>query len=98
MALDKKIQQYIDLKKQIDELEEKLDAIKDDVLTITKESDNKIEGDNFVIKRVTREKFTFSDEYEAKSKELKELRKHEIKEKIATPDGVTEYVTLKFND
>ena len=98
MALDKKIQQYIDLKKQIDELEEKLDLIKDDVLTITKESDDKIEGDNFVIKRVTREKFAFSDEYEAKSKELKELRKHEIKEKIATPDGVTEYVTLKFID
>ena len=98
MALDKKIQQYIDLRKQIDELEEKLDAIKDEVLTITKESDDKIEGDDFVIKRVTREKFTFSDEYEAKSKELKELRKHEINEKIATPVGITEYVTLKFND
>ena len=89
MALDSKIQQYIDLKKQIDELEEKLDLIKDDVLTIAKESDDRIEGDNFVIRRVTREKYSFSDEYEARSRELKELRKHEIKEKIATPDGIT---------
>lgn len=98
MALDPKIQKYIEIKKEIDKLEEQLDAIKEDVLTITKESDDKIEGDNFVIKRVTREKYKFSDEYEAKNKELKELRKHEIAEKIAVIDGETEYVTLKFSD
>jgi septal ring factor EnvC (AmiA/AmiB activator) len=90
------IQKYVELKQQIAELEAELDQIKDEVLKAVTSRDGEIAGENYVLKTTRRAKFKFSDEYENKNKELKELRKTEIDSGTATPDGFTEYVSIRF--
>lgn len=93
----KVLDRYIELKQQIDKLDDELDGIKDKVFTIVDAAkDNKIESDKYTLKSTRRVKYKFSDEYEAKNKELKALKKSEIEDKIATEDGFSEYVTCKL--
>lgn len=89
---------YAWLKEEISKLEDELDAVKDEVFTIVDESGGKIDNDAFVIRSQKRPKYKYSDEYEAKNKELKALKKSEIEDEIATIEGYSEYVTIKFKD
>ena len=93
----KEIDRYIELKQKIDELEDELDGIKDNIFKIVDAAeDNKIESDTYTLKSTRRVKYKYSQEYDAKNKELKALKKSEIENKIATEDGFSEYVTLKL--
>ena len=93
----KEIDRYIELKQQIDKLEDELDGLKDNIFKIVDAADdNKIESDTYTLKSTRRVKYTYSQEYDAKNKELKALKKSEIENKIATEDGFSEYVTLKL--
>ena len=93
----KEIDRYIELKQQIDKLEDELDGMKDKIFKIVDAAkDNKIESDVYTLKSTRRVKYKYSEEYEAKNKELKALKKSEIENKIATEDGFSEYVTLKL--
>ena len=93
----KEIDRYIELKQQIDKLEDELDGLKDNIFKIVDAADdNKIESDTYTLKSTRRVKYKYSQEYDAKNKELKALKKSEIENKIATEDGFSEYVTLKL--
>ena len=93
----KEIDRYIELKQQIDKLEDELDGIKENIFKIVDAAeDNKIESDTYTLKSTRRVKYKYSQEYDAKNKELKALKKSEIENKIATEDGFSEYVTLKL--
>ena len=93
----KEIDRYIELKQQIDKLEDELDGIKENIFKIVDAAkDNKIESDTYTLKSTRRVKYKYSEEYDAKNKELKALKKSEIENKIATEDGFSEYVTLKL--
>ena len=89
----KEIDRYIELKQQIDKLEDELDGLKDNIFKIVDAADdNKIESDTYTLKSTRRVKYKYSQEYDAKNKELKALKKSEIENKIATEDGFSEYV------
>ena len=93
----KETDRYIELKQQIDKLEDELDGLKDNIFKIVDAAeDNKIESDTYTLKSTRRVKYKYSQEYDAKNKELKALKKSEIENKIATEDGFSEYVTLKL--
>lgn len=93
----KEIDRYIEIKQQIDKLEDELDGLKDNIFKIVDAADdNKIESDTYTLKSTRRVKYKYSQEYDAKNKELKALKKSEIENKIATEDGFSEYVTLKL--
>jgi len=96
MSDEQKLERYIELKEQIDKLEDELDTIKEDVFKIVDAAaDSKIESGDYVFKSTKRPKYKYSDEYEAKNKELKALKKSEVEDKIATIEGYSEYVTMK---
>lgn len=96
---ESKLERYVELKQQIDKLEDELDLIKEEVFKfVDAGNDNKFENDKFTFKATKRPKYKFSDEYDAKNKELKALKKSEIADNVATIDGYSEYVTLKMKD
>ena len=92
------LKRYVEIKKEIDKLEEELDLLKDKVFAAVDEAGGEIKDDAFVMKTQKRPKYKFSDEYEAKNKELKALKKDEIESGVATIDGYSQFVTLKLKD
>lgn len=90
------LERYAWLKQQISLLEAELDEIKDDVLKTVEGSGGEFANDQFVLKTSKRPKYKFSDDYEAKNNELKELRKVEIDSGTAVIDGYSEFVTIRF--
>ena len=96
---EQKLERYVELKQQIDKLEDELEGMKGDVFQfVNAENDKKFENDKFTFKATSRPKYKYSDEYEAKNRELKELKTSEIKDQVATIAGYSEYVTLKLKD
>lgn len=91
-------QRYVTLKQEISKLEDELDLIKEKVFQGVDEAGGKFDGDSYVLKTQKRPKYKFSDEYEAKNKELKALKKDEIDSGAATIEGYSEYVTMKMKD
>lgn len=92
------LERYVELKQQIGKLEDELDLIKDKVLAEVEDAGGKVEGDAFTLKTQKRPRYKFSDEYEAKNKELKALKKDEIDSGTATIEGYSEFVTVKMKD
>lgn len=92
------LKRYVEIKKEIDKLEEELDLLKDKVFAAVDEAGGEIKDDAFVMKTQKRPKYKFSDEYEAKNKELKALKKDEIESGVATIDSYSQFVTLKLKD
>ena len=95
MAADS-LQRYIEIKRQIGDLERQLDELKDDVFKVVDKKGGEVADDSFVIRSYKKPKYKFSDNYDAKNDELKQLRKTEIDDGIATIDGYSEYVTVRF--
>ncbi len=97
MAADS-LQRYIEIKRQIGDLERQLDELKDDVFKVVDKKGGEVADDSFVIRSYKKPKYKFSDNYDAKNDELKQLRKTEIDDGIATVDGYSEYVTVRFKE
>ena len=98
MESNEALERYAELKKQISALEKELDEIKTAVFESVESSEGVFESEGFVLKTQKRPKYKFSKEYESKNAELKELRKKEIDDGVATIDGYSEFVTVKFKD
>ena len=98
MADQSTLQRYVELKQEISKLEDELDIIKEKVFATVDEAGGKFEDDGFVLKTQKRPRYKFSDEYEAKNKELKALKKDEIESGAAVIDGYSEFVTVKLKD
>ena len=57
-----------------------------------------MENDAFVLSSQKRPRYKYSADYEKKNDELKALKKQEIEDGIATIDGYSEFVTVKFRE
>lgn len=90
------IERYVWLKQQISQLESELDEIKGEVFKSVDGEGGELAQENYVLKTTKRPKYKFSDDYEKKNSELKELRKSEIESGSATIDGYSEFVTVRF--
>ncbi len=95
---DTALERYVELKREISKLEKELDEIKDSIFKVVDEAGGEVADAKFVLKTQKRPKYKYSDEYETKNKELKELKKEEVKNGTAVIDGYSEFVTLKFKD
>lgn len=95
---DAAIERYVELKRQISTLEKELNEIKDSIFKTVDEAGGEVAESAFVVKSQKRPKYKFSDDFETKNKELKELKKAEIENGIASIDGYSEFVTVKFKD
>lgn len=89
---------YVAVKKEIGKLEEELELLKGKVLEAVETAGGEIDDDAFVLKSQKRPKYRFSEEYEARNKELKELKKAEIDSGVATIEGYSSFVTVKLKD
>lgn len=92
------LERYVELKRQIAELEKELDTIKETIFQTVDGAGGQVAEERYVLKTQRRPKYKFSDTYEAKNQELKDLKKAEIDNGIATIDGYSEFVTIKFKD
>ena len=92
------LERYAEIKKTISGLEKELDEIKSVVFESVEASDGVVENETFVLKTQKRPKYKFSADYETKNAELKDLRKKEIDDGVATIDSYSEFVTVKFKD
>lgn len=95
---DAAVDRFIELKRQIGELEDELDKIKDDVFKVVDEAGGKSEYEGFTIRCNKKPKYEYSEEYQAKNDELKKLKKSEVEDGVATISGYSEYVTVRFKD
>ena len=92
----KSLARYVEIKQQISELEKELEDLKEAVFNEVKQEDGEIDRDNFVIRSYENPKYKFSDDYDKKNTELKELRKAEIENGTAVIEGYSEFVKLIF--
>lgn len=90
------VELYAWLKKQITELENELDQVKDQVFEIVDKDGGERETDEFVAKCTKRPKYKYSESYDQKNEELKALKKSEIENGVATIDGYSQFVTFRF--
>ena len=90
------LERYIELKQQISELEKELDELKEKVFVDVDAQGGEIDADNYVIRSYKSPRYKFSDTYDSRNTELKELRKKEIDVGIAVVDGYSEFVKLIF--
>ena len=97
MAADS-LQRYIEVKRQIGDLERELEELKGDVFSVVDAKGGEVADDSFVIRSYKKPKYKFSDNFETKNDELKQLRKSEIDDGVATIDGYSEFVTVRFKD
>ena len=95
---DATLERYVELKREIAELEKELDSIKETIFKQVDGAGGEVAEDTFVLKIQRRPKYKFSDAYEAKNQELKDLKKAEIENGTATIDGHSEFVTIKFKN
>ena len=98
MSDNSALERYVAIKQEISKLEDELDLIKEKVFGQVEEAGGKVDSDRFVLKTQKRPRYKFSEEYEAKDKELKTLKKAEIESGVATIDGYSEFVTVKMKD
>lgn len=92
------LERYLDLKKKIAELEKEMDEIKEEVLGFVNDQGGNMEDERFTAKVQKRPKYKFSDDYEKKNDELKELRKKEIDDGVATIESYSEFLTLRLRE
>ena len=95
---DAAFERYVELKREISKLENELDELKESIFKAVDTAGGEVAADNYVLKTQKRLKYKYSDDYEAKNKELKELKKAEVKNGIAVIEGYSEFVTLKFKE
>ena len=95
---DQALERYVELKREISKLEKELDQIKASIFQAVDGAGGEVTEEAFVLKTQKRPKYKFSDDYETKNKELKELKKAEIENGVATIEGYSEFVTVKFKD
>ena len=95
---DAAFERYVELKREISKLENELDELKESIFKAVDTAGGEVVADNYVLKTQKRLKYKYSDDYEAKNKELKELKKAEVKNGIAVIEGYSEFVTLKFKE
>lgn len=95
---DATLERYVELKREIAELEKELDALKESIFQTVDGAGGEVAEDKFVLKTQRRPKYKFSADYEAKNQELKDLKKAEIENGTATIDGYSEFVTIKFKN
>ncbi|MCK5682909.1 hypothetical protein KAJ27_02270 [bacterium] len=91
-----KLIRFIEIKKQIKNLEIELDEIKKDVIDFVQTKDGKIEDDFFSITLNKKVSYTFSDEFIGLQNQVKERRKFEIKNEIAELKSCTIFPMVKF--
>jgi hypothetical protein len=90
------IELYAWLKQQISSLETELDELKESVFASVDSTGGIVEKDGYVVRSQKRPKYKFSAAYDKKNDELKELKKSEIESGVATIDGYSTFVTVKF--
>ncbi|MDB2685635.1 hypothetical protein N9Y42_00285 [Mariniblastus sp.] len=95
---DAALERYVELKREISKLETELDTLKESIFKAVDTAGGEVAEEGYVLKTQKRPKYKYSDEYETKNKELKDLKKEEVKNGTATIDGYSEFVTLKFKD
>ena len=95
---DAALERYVELKREISKLETELDALKDSIFATVDTAGGEIAEEGYVLKTQKRPKYKFSEAYETKNKELKDLKKEEVKNGTAVIDGYSEFVTLKLKD
>ena len=87
---------YIELKQEISALEKELDTLKEKVFADVDGQGGEIDDEKFVIRSYKSPRYKFSETYDKKNAEVKELRKKEIDDGIAVIDGYSEFVKLNF--
>ena len=92
----KPIARYVEVKQQITELEKELDELKEAVFADVDGQGGEVDDEKFVIRSYKQPKYKYSESYNQKNSELKELRKEEIESGTATVDGYSEFVKIKF--
>jgi hypothetical protein len=95
---DQALERYVELKREISKLEKELDEIKESIFKTVDGAGGEVAEEGFVLKTQKRPRYKFSEEYETKNKELKELKKSEIDNGVASIDSYSEFVTVKFKD
>ncbi len=95
---DASLDRYVELKREISKLEKELDELKDSIFKAVDTAGGEVAADSYVLKTQKRPKYKYSDDFEAKNKELKELKKAEVENGTAVISGYSEFVTLKFKD
>ena len=95
---DAALERYVELKREISKLETELDTLKGSIFAAVDTAGGEVATEGYVLKTQKRPKYKFSDEYETKNKELKDLKKEEVKNGTAVIDGYSEFVTLKLKD
>lgn len=89
------VELYAWLKQEISKLEDELDGMKDDIFKAVDEKGGELEHGDFVFKTQKRPRYKFSEDYDAKNKDLKEQKKKEIEEGVASVSGYSEFVTVR---
>jgi len=95
---DAALERYVELKREISKLETELDTLKESIFQAVDTAGGEVAAEGYVLKTQKRPKYKYSDEYEAKNKDLKELKKEEVKNGTAVIEGYSEFVTLKFKE
>ncbi len=90
------LERYIELKQQISALEKELDELKEEVFQTVDGQGGEVRDETYTIRSYKTPKYKFSETYETKNAELKELRKIEIEQGTATVDGYSEFVKISF--
>ena len=90
------IELYAWLKQEISKLDAEMDDLKEEVFKAVDAQCEEVEKEGFTIRSYKRPKYKFSDTYKQKNDELKALKAEEIEKEVATIDGYTEYVTVRF--
>lgn len=89
------VELYAWLKQEISKLEKELDSMKDGIFKAVDEKGGELEHGDYVFKTQKRPRYKFSDDYEAKNTQLKEQKKKEIEDGIASIDSYSEFVTVR---
>lgn len=93
---DDAVQRYIDLKAQEKQVKEELNALKSAVCDFVREQGGKVSFENCSISHQSRPKYAFTDVVSELKAQLDARKKQEIAEGLATEDGASEYVTLRW--
>ena len=71
---DAAVERYVELKREISKLEKELDDLKDSIFQTVDTAGGEVTEEGYVLKTQKRPKYKYSDEYETKNKELKDLK------------------------
>lgn len=90
------IELYAWLKQEISALETELNELKESVFDAVDKTGGTVEKDGYVLRSQKRPKYKFSTAFDEKNDELKMLKKLEIESGVATIEGYSTFVTVKF--